>query len=735
MCSAVGVSSAFRAPVGGLLFSLESTTTSYLLSAYGKGFFAAVVGTVFVYLYTPEEEAVFLPIELELDPFGKVELFFFFLMGVVGGLVGAGFVFLYQALFHKHRRLRIWTNTGRWPDFPRLYTLLLYPVALSLVTGLSTFPLGRITQVSLRETMINLYCNCSLTDPGVTNFTTNGNVFERLAFEPELGPYGTMTLYMVLIFFLTICSTLIALPVGIFLPTAAVGAAAGRLIGEGLAVALPHLNIRPAAYAVVGTAALAAGVTRSMSTAVVIFEATGSLSVAVPVALAVVTAVNVGNRLTPAIYDAMLECLSLPYLPRTVPADKLLETAATLMLPLTQLDGDESDPGDGDQFDTPPVVQRHTTLGELFQVLQTEPSDFREDIAVVDSFEHHILIGTVRRKALRRACVDSHHAILFKTLAITEDDEKTMLERHMTNPDHFRHQHEHMDATARVKGFAEFISRTHNVSVGAGREHQQGILDAPVDLFKLPGLVLNASPLQVEVHTPVSELVHMLSLMHRRYAFVVEFGRLSGVVTFSCIVKALHVAKRVRRRNAGAATFGHASAVQHQHPRLAVRRRTDSKRESEHVREVAKLWQAKAKTGRGSLRKPASSTAPASLSSLSPAVAGEPNDATRPAAAPPSANGNGLHRRAMAGSGGGGGQTSFRAAPLTPQRRSAGSGAARGERQRPGRTVMDTIYDVSEEAAADAAAAPGPAGSGAGPAADTVLIIPPAGGEYLESVV
>jgi H+/Cl- antiporter ClcA len=44
--TAVGVSSTFNSPVGGLLFSIEVTSTFYLVSNYWKSFIAAVAGCV-----------------------------------------------------------------------------------------------------------------------------------------------------------------------------------------------------------------------------------------------------------------------------------------------------------------------------------------------------------------------------------------------------------------------------------------------------------------------------------------------------------------------------------------------------------------------------------------------------------------------------------------------------------------------------------------------------------------
>lgn len=76
----------------------------------------------------------------------------------------------------------------------------------------------------------------------------------------------------------------------------------------------PELQITAGAYAVVGAAAMAAGVTRTISCAVMVFELTGQLNHMLPVLVAVLAAIGVGNLLNESIYDTMLELNNLPYL-------------------------------------------------------------------------------------------------------------------------------------------------------------------------------------------------------------------------------------------------------------------------------------------------------------------------------------------------------------------------------------------------------------------------------------
>ena len=60
---------------------------------------------------------------------------------------------------------------------------------------------------------------------------------------------------------------------------------------------MPHLGdkVQPGGYAVLGAASMAAGVTRTISSAILIFELTGGLQHVLPILIAVVIAFIVGQ--------------------------------------------------------------------------------------------------------------------------------------------------------------------------------------------------------------------------------------------------------------------------------------------------------------------------------------------------------------------------------------------------------------------------------------------------------
>lgn len=148
----------------------------------------------------------------------------------------------------------------------------------------------------------------------------------------EIGPLLRAILFaMISKGLLTIITFGIKLPAGIFIPTLAVGACFGRMVGllvqyfqwtrpsSAFFQWCPEGNsscIVPGVYAMVGAAASLSGVTRTtVSLVVIMFELTGTLTYAVPVMLSVLVARTVADALEhKGIYDLVLEFSGLPYL-------------------------------------------------------------------------------------------------------------------------------------------------------------------------------------------------------------------------------------------------------------------------------------------------------------------------------------------------------------------------------------------------------------------------------------
>lgn len=107
---AVGVSTCFGAPIGGVLFSIEVTSTFYLVRNLWTGFFCATIGAV-VTLFLREKITDRYHVSLFQDStnninYAQVEFLLFLLLGVWGGLIGALLVKVH-ALFVRFVRTSI----------------------------------------------------------------------------------------------------------------------------------------------------------------------------------------------------------------------------------------------------------------------------------------------------------------------------------------------------------------------------------------------------------------------------------------------------------------------------------------------------------------------------------------------------------------------------------------------------------------------------------------------------
>jgi H+/Cl- antiporter ClcA len=88
--------------------------------------------------------------------------------------------------------------------------------------------------------------------------------------------------YFIYKFLATAFSVTLPLPVGLFTPVFFTGGVLGRVIGENLCIYELFNNYAPWEYSILGAAGLATGVTRAISTAVIVYELAGQPHLRLP---------------------------------------------------------------------------------------------------------------------------------------------------------------------------------------------------------------------------------------------------------------------------------------------------------------------------------------------------------------------------------------------------------------------------------------------------------------------
>ncbi|XP_051984980.1 chloride channel protein 2-like [Xyrauchen texanus] len=323
---AVGVGCCFAAPIGGVLFSIEVTSTFFAVRNYWRGFFAATF-SAFIFrvlaVWNKDEETItaLFKTRFRLDfPFDLQELPAFVVLGIASGFGGALFVYLNRLIVESMRKQKIINKF-------LLKKRLVYPAVVTLLVSTLTFPPGfgqfMAGQLTQHESLVALFDNLTWYKQGVAEEFEYASHVPEAWKHPQVSVFITLLLFIVMKFWMSALATTMPVPCGAFMPVFLIGAAFGRLVGESMAAIFPegiHADstvypIVPGGYAVVGAAALSGAVTHTVSTAVIVFELTGQISHILPVMIAVILANAVAQSLQPSLYDSIIRIQKLPYLP------------------------------------------------------------------------------------------------------------------------------------------------------------------------------------------------------------------------------------------------------------------------------------------------------------------------------------------------------------------------------------------------------------------------------------
>ena len=304
--AAAGVAVAFGAPIGGVLFSLEEVSYYFPHRTMIQAFFTATISTLVMKKLDPTHTGRLVQFAVSYrHQWHWFELFGFAVLGIIGGLVGSAINLLngYWCRLKKRTKLR------RYP--------LLEIGVLAFVTAIFNYRVPFLREGML-ETLSELFEDCVGHDHRLCNAEEGQVMFEVCV-------AGCVRLVLMALTFGA------KLPAGCFVPALFIGACLGRGVGIWMK-AIVHLNagggafascgsdpsncVIPGVYAIVGAAAVLAGVTRmTICLVVIMFELTGGLEYVVPCMLVTITSKWVAEVIgCPSIYEIHLALTEYPYL-------------------------------------------------------------------------------------------------------------------------------------------------------------------------------------------------------------------------------------------------------------------------------------------------------------------------------------------------------------------------------------------------------------------------------------
>ncbi|ORY89082.1 chloride channel [Leucosporidium creatinivorum] len=469
--SAAGVAVAFGSPIGGVLFSLEEMTINFPIKTMWRSFFCALIATVVLSAMNPYRTGKLVLFQVHFDrDWHFFELGFFILIGIFGGLYGA-FVIKYNLQVQAFRRKHLASNG------------ITEALLLALLTA-SVGYMNKFLRIDMNESLDILFRECE-----------GGGDYENLCQTwAQWRMVNSLLLATVLRTCLVIISYGCKVPAGIFVPSMAVGATFGRMVGilvKALYRAHPTWSmfaacdpekpcITPGTYAFLGAAAGLAGITRITVTVVVImFELTGALTYILPTMIVVMVTKAVSDQFGKGgIADQMIRFNGFPFLENedhafNVPVSAVMRREVVFL------------PASGMRLD------------ELESLLETTTY---QGFPIVKSRKNLTLLGDVSRSELKIAI------------------EKAQLS-HIVEP----------DAPCLFCIDAKEASPSLRTPVDEFDDTEEGTIDFTS--------FVNQTPLTVSPKQPLEFVMQLFKRMGPRAILIEQYGQLVGLITVKDCLK------------------------------------------------------------------------------------------------------------------------------------------------------------------------------------------------------
>ena len=306
-CAGAGISVAFGAPIGGVVFSIEEITYFYSHHSLYQALICCIISALVLQRLDPTHTGKLTMFQVKYHhAWHWFEFFAFVLLGCIGGIIGSSITF-FNTKIAKFRRT----------SWVRNYSVVEVMCILAL-TGFLNY-VDDFMRCGTLEFLSETYHECKRYETsGICN-KNEFSAFLKLVYTALTGAALTMISFG--------CSV----PCGIFVPSLFVGACIGRAVGIWMKVmqvnVLPenflpsechrgYTCVHPAIYAIVGSLAVLAGTCRmTVSLVIIAFEMTGGIQYLVPCAIATMTAKAIGDWIgVKSIYEEQLKLTEYPFL-------------------------------------------------------------------------------------------------------------------------------------------------------------------------------------------------------------------------------------------------------------------------------------------------------------------------------------------------------------------------------------------------------------------------------------
>ena len=479
---ASGVASSFGCAFSGLIFSIEFTSSSYLVKNLPKAFLTSVVGMIALSFLAPGNHLAVFENSADTsknnnkETIEPMDILIFIIIGVLCSLAGCLFVFFVEVLSKLRNKLLDPMLLSKDVIRNRRYILIF--LVTSVIAPFSYYEI--INEGHLSNTLRDVM------------FTDKGDVY-------SLHTLIALFLYK---FIITALSVSLPLPSGLFTPVFV----SGSLVGRACCIILRNSGIIPQTtnyslsdFAIVGAVSFSTGVTRAISTALIVYELSGSSSqrqIRFPISIALLSSYFFSNRFTKNVYEVLIDTNRVPFL-QELPRDSNSVLVQDVMTNLNASD----------------CLSISSTLRDALELMKSKSkADKIQVIPVVQCKTTMVIVG-----------------------AVLKEDVRKMI-RKMKNvlKDNYEDDTDQISSYNLLDEIIQFF-----VYVGATKTSFKSLQLRTITPFKcsepntnnINEILIDSSPYLIQHTSQLSKVDSVFRLLKLNHAFITDVGKLVGVVT------------------------------------------------------------------------------------------------------------------------------------------------------------------------------------------------------------
>ena len=300
---ATGITFALGCPLGGVLFSIESTASIYMVSNLWKSFFSSVICCFITKIFYGDYNIKVIDDTTAINVNFIFKIINFIIIGILTGIIGASCATLVSKGVYIRKKINIsWLNNR-----------FKFAAITALITASTTFFIPGLKNFD-KPIMLHL-------------FSANDNSIQDDWQHPGEGWYLLISCFFKYI--LTVLGLSCTMPSGVFGPMFTVGALLGRFYGH-LIYIIFGINME-SAFAMAASAGAFSGFSHTISSALMVFELAGQTKYLPYLLITGLIANLIGQGLSMGIFDVLLAIKNLPYLPAIKSNDSYSMSAGELM--------------------------------------------------------------------------------------------------------------------------------------------------------------------------------------------------------------------------------------------------------------------------------------------------------------------------------------------------------------------------------------------------------------------